>query len=117
MLPGFRPYHHGVRTMSATIGSGSVTDRIHSVAITLKECPSLAAVEGRYSAITHTLDGLAERITFCRRRGGVPMGVAPALRWLDQVVRDHPPLDGPEGAPIREELRALVSRLRLLAGR
>jgi hypothetical protein len=103
--------------MSTAIGTGSISDQLNAVAITLRECPSLAAVESRLSRITHTLDGLAERIAGCRRRGGVPIGVAPALKWLDQVVRELPALDGPEGEVIRQELRAVVTRLRLLAGR
>jgi hypothetical protein len=103
--------------MSTAIGTGSISDQLNAVAITLRECPSLAAVEGRLSRITSSLDGLAERITGCRRRGGVPIGVTPALKWLNQVVRELPALDGPEGEPIRGELQALVSRLRLLAGR
>jgi hypothetical protein len=99
------------------VGVGSLSDKIHGVAMILKECPSLAAVEGRYAQIMRTLDQLAERIAGSRRRGSVPMPVAPALRWLDTVARELPALDGPDGAPLRDELRAAIARLRLLAGR
>ena len=103
--------------MSTTdIGIGSISDKIHAVAMILKECTSLAAVESRYSLITRTLDQLAERIAEARRRGSVPMPVAPALKWLDQVARELPALDGP-GEVLRSELRVAIARLRLLAGR
>jgi hypothetical protein len=104
--------------MSTTdIGIGSISDKIHAVAMILKECTSLAAVESRYSLITHTLDQLAERIAGARRRGSAPMPVAPALKWLDQVARELPALDGPDGEGLRSELRVAIARLRLLAGR
>jgi hypothetical protein len=103
--------------MSTTdIGIGSISDKIHAVAMILKECTSLADVESRYSLITHTLDQLADRIAGTRRRGAVPMPVAPALKWLDQVAKELPALDGP-GEVLRSELRVAIARLRLLAGR
>jgi hypothetical protein len=64
-----------------------------------------------------TLDQLAERISRARHRGSVPLPVAPALKWLDATVRESPALDGPDGAPLRDKLRAAIARLRLLAGR
>jgi hypothetical protein len=104
--------------MSTTdIGIGSLSDKINAVTMILQACTSLAAVESRYSLMTHTLDQLAERIAAARRRGAVPMPVAPALRWLDATVKELPALDGPDGAPLRDELLAVIARLRLLAGR
>jgi hypothetical protein len=104
--------------MSSTdIGIGSISDKIHAVAMILKECTSLADVESRYSLITHTLDQLAEPIAGSHRRGSVPMPVVPALKWLDQVARELPALDGPDGEGLRSELRVAIARLRLLAGR
>jgi hypothetical protein len=104
--------------MSSTdISVGSLSDKIHAVAMILQECDSLAGVEARYSLITRTLDQLADRIAEARRRGSVPLPVAPALKWLDQVVRELPALNGPDGEALRSELRVAIARLRLLAGR
>jgi hypothetical protein len=105
--------------MSTTeIGIGSISDKIHAVAMILQECHTLAGVEARYSLITHTLDRLAERIAGSRRRGSVEMPAAPALKkWLNQVARELPALDGPDGEGLRSELRVAIARLRLLAGR
>jgi hypothetical protein len=99
------------------IGTGSIADRANAVAMTLQACPTLAAVESHYSQVTRALDALAERIAAARRRGSVPMPVAPSLRWLDAVVRESPALDGADGEVLRAELRAAIARLRLLAGR
>jgi hypothetical protein len=102
---------------TSSIGIGSIADKIHAVAMILQECHSLAGVEARYSLITRTLDQLADRIADARRRGSVPMPVAPALKWLDQVARELPALDGPDGEALRLELCVAIARLRLLAGR
>jgi hypothetical protein len=91
---------------------GSISDRLHDVAGILKRCDSLAALECRASGVLRTLDDQAVRIVQCRRHGAVPIGVAPALSWLAQVVADHPVLALPEGEPIRGELLALIDRLR-----
>jgi hypothetical protein len=101
---------------TADIGVGSIADKCHAVAMTLRGCESLAAVESHASRILGALDQLAERIALVRRRGSVPMPVQPALRWLDEVVRSHPALDSDAGEVLRAELRAAVARLRLLAG-
>jgi hypothetical protein len=104
--------------MSTTdIGIGSISDKIHAVALILQECTSLADVESRYSLITHPLDQLADRIAGARRRGSVPTSAAPALKWLDQVARELPALDSPDGEGLRSELRVAIARLRLLARR
>jgi hypothetical protein len=102
---------------TTALGIGSLADKIHAVALTLKECQSLADVQARYCRLMLTLDHLADRIASARRRGSVPLPVAPALRWLDQVVRDMHALDGDAGEVLRAELRAAIARLRLLAGR
>jgi hypothetical protein len=102
---------------TAPIGTGSIADQTNAVAMTLKGCPTLSAVEGHYSQVTRTLDALAGRIAAARRRGSVPLPVAPSLKWLDAVVRESPALDGPDGEVLRAELRAAIARLRLLAGR
>jgi hypothetical protein len=102
---------------TADIGVGSLSDKIHAVAMTLRACESLAAVESRYSHILRTLDQLAERIARARRSGSVPMPVAPALKWLHHVVQELPALDEPGGEGLRAELLAAIARLRLLAGR
>jgi hypothetical protein len=101
----------------ADIGVGSISDKIHAVALTLKECQSLAGVQARYCRLMLTLDHLADRIAGARRRGSVPLPVAPALKWLDCTVRELPALDGDSGEVLRAELRAAIARLRLLAGR
>src|SRR5262249_55290978 len=97
---------------TAPIGVGSAADQINQAAITLRLCPGIAEVEYQFSSIVRRLEYVRERVDRVARRGGSTPGVAGSLRWLDQVVRDHPALDSAEGESLRAELRSLVARIR-----
>jgi hypothetical protein len=95
--------------------AGSTVDHVHAVAGQLKGCEDLAAIEYRHSRIVDTLEGVVRRALMVRCRGGTAPGLDTAVQWLDQVVRDHPALEGPQGEPIRAELLSIVGRIRHLA--
>jgi hypothetical protein len=95
----------------AAIGTGSISDQVNAVAMTLRQCDDLAAVEYRWPQLIRVLKGSAERAARVRRRGGEPAGLDGALAWLSEVVHTHPSLRGPRGAPMRQELLLLVDRI------
>jgi hypothetical protein len=78
----------------------------------LRRCRSLEEVEAAYPGLVRTLEFTERRVTWVRQRGGSTPGVVGPLRWLDQVVREHPAMDEPGGQPLRQELRALIGRIR-----
>jgi hypothetical protein len=92
-------------------GTGSLADQLNGVAMTIRQCADLREIEYRWPRLVRTLGALAERAASVRRRGGEPVGIAGPLDWLRQVVEDHPALQGPEGAGMRDELLALIRRI------
>jgi hypothetical protein len=96
---------------TAAPGTGSIADQVNAVAMTLRQCEDLPAVEYRWPRLVRVLEGSAEWAAQVRRRGGEPAGLDGALGWLHQVVQDHPALRGPDGAPMRQELLLLIDRI------
>jgi hypothetical protein len=93
-------------------GVGSPADQVNDITATLHECQDLRAVEYVHARIVRRLEAVRVRVDSVARRGGSSPGVLGPLRWLDQVVRDQAALDEPGGAALRDELRALVARIR-----
>jgi hypothetical protein len=96
---------------TAAIGTGSAADQVNGVAILLRQCEDLAAVEYRWPRLVRALEAIADRAAAVRRRGGEPAGLDGSLAWLTEVVHDHPALRGLDGAPMRQELLLLIDRI------
>ena len=91
---------------TATIGSGSISDRINGVTAQLKGCEDLHQVEWAWSRIVRALEDVSRRCWLVRSRGGEPPNLDGSLGWLAEVIHAHPALKGPGG-----ELLLLIDRI------
>jgi hypothetical protein len=91
---------------------GSITDIVNGVAAQLKTLGDLAGIEYHFGRLSHALEACAERAARVRHSGGSVAGLDASTRWLEEVIRDHPALQGPEADGVRSELLSLVARVR-----
>src|SRR5262245_34990373 len=105
------PSSEAAPVRTAPIGTGSVSDRINAVAMTLRACTDLKAIGWAYPRLDRALKDVTARVAIVRHRGGEPPGIDGPLDWLRHVVEDHPALQAPEGRGLREALLDLVRRV------
>jgi hypothetical protein len=92
--------------------AGSISDVTNGVAAQLKGLDDLAGIEYRFGRLSRTLEACAERAAAIRMRGGSLAGLDASTRWLEEVIRDHPALQGPEAEGVKGELLRLAHRCR-----
>jgi hypothetical protein len=97
---------------SANPATGSITDVINGVADQLKAMDDPVGIEYHFGRLSRALEACAARAARVRRQGGSVAGLDASVRWLDQVIRDHPGLAGPAAEGLKGELLRLVDRVR-----
>ena len=90
--------------------TGALAERILAVAILIRSCPDIGAIRDEWSRIVHRMEECLECARLIRRRSRKPPRLD-ALDWLARIVRDHPALQAPEGADLRDELLGLIRRI------
>ena len=98
--------------MRTATDSGSAPDVLNGLIIQLQGCADLGELEYRFPRIARILEGIRDRVAIIYRRGRSTASVAGPLDWLDQVVRDHPALQAPDGEPLRSKLLRLAEDIR-----
>lgn len=100
------------RTLGLAV-SGSLGDRIGSVAAVIEGLESLASIEWAWPKLVMAMSICADRAILLRGRGSelAPAAEA-ALNRLEVTIREHPALAEPGGRELAAELLRLIERVR-----
>jgi hypothetical protein len=91
--------------------TGSVADQLADVAGTLRMLADLPEAEYTYPRWGPRLQAAVDRAVIARRRGGHLPGVAPAIAWIDQTMREGFWAQA-EAEPLRSEVERCLTRIR-----
>jgi hypothetical protein len=109
---GASPRFGAIAVRTSSPASGSATDRIHALVITianLKDGPDAAY---RFGSLARSLEAIGDRVKSVHRHGGRVDGLAESLAWLRRTIGESPALAEPAAEGLKAELLILARRIR-----